>query len=201
MAVVTKDLEAEALDRVVEQLRDQANFEALVSLLSEQVQLVQDATLVVLNDTLVADSEGAQLDGLGAIVGEERFGREDIAYRLGILARIRLNLSSGTTEDVIAIVRALAGAVTVRITDTPPASFLVEIVEPIDPAAVNPDIVANFVASARGASIGAQLLYIEDPEADIFMFAAGDAEEASVDQGWADDAQTIGGHMADVIGA
>ncbi len=169
MSVSDKDLAEEALERVVEQFKDQPNFEALVEALSAQAQSAHDAVLGTLNNTVVADSEGAQLDGIGSIVGEERFGRSDEDYRIAILARIRLNLSNGTPEDIIEIVRLVAGDVSVQLTETPPASFIVDILDALDPD-VDPQIVANFIADARPAGVGGFLIYSEEAESATFAF-------------------------------
>jgi len=44
---------------------------------------------------------GAQLDGLGDILGELRFGRDDETYRLWLRFRIFINTSQGRPEDLI----------------------------------------------------------------------------------------------------
>jgi hypothetical protein len=48
---------------------------------------------------------GAQLDGLGDILGELRFGRDDETYRLWLRFRIFINTSQGRPEDLIEVCR------------------------------------------------------------------------------------------------
>lgn len=50
---------------------------------------------------------GAQLDGVGSIVGESRLGRNDDDYRTAILFRIFVNTSNATPEDLIKGLRLL----------------------------------------------------------------------------------------------
>jgi hypothetical protein len=164
MAATTKDLLTEALGRVTEQLRGKPDFETLVSLLTTQMTALQAALLSILDDTVIDDSEGAQLDGVGAIVGEERFGRDDITYRTFLKARIRLNLSNGTIEDVISLIEAILGGLfTVKLTEYQPAAFIAEVLEGIDPNVINPAQVGALVRSGRAAGVGSGTVFHVDP--------------------------------------
>jgi len=165
MAVSTKDLLAEALDRVIEQLRGKPDFASLVSTFTAQVSGVQAAILGVLDDTIVAASEGAQLDGLGDIVGEERFARDDTIYRIAILARIRLNISNGTMQDIIALIEAvIGGAFTIRVDEYQPAAFIANVLEPIDPTMIDPGVVGAIVRSGKPAGVGSGVhFHVADP--------------------------------------
>ena len=73
----------------------------MLELLGVQVQEVEDAVYQILTDTVLETAEGAQLDGLGEIVGEERAGRDDATYRIAIRTRIAINLSEGTIENIM----------------------------------------------------------------------------------------------------
>lgn len=191
------DLFAEAETRFLEQFKDKIYFSALVEIYTAQMTELQTVFLSLLNLAQVTVAEGVQLDGIGDIVGEARTGRTDANYRIAILARIRLNLSNGTLEDVIALIRAIAGQVGVQVKDFPPASFVARIVDVLNPD-INPALLASFVASGRPTGVNGQVIYQLDEDAAMFTFASGDSEEASTDQGWADDGQTIGGEFADV---
>lgn len=160
MAVTEKDLLAEALERIVEQMRGKTDFGALLSLFTEQASSSQSSILGILNDTNIQLSDGAQLDGIGEIVGEERFARNDVVYRSAILSRIRINLSTGTTEDVISILKAILGPTfTIKIDEYFPASFIATVVEPIDPLLIDPANVAALMRSGRPAGVGSDLIF------------------------------------------
>ena len=159
MAVSDKDLLAEALDRIVEQLKNKPNYAALVSAYTAQSSALQAALLQILDDTSIDNSEGAQLDGLGRIVGEARNGRDDPAYRTALKVRIRVNLSEGTLEEIVAIIVLAIGGGTVEITEYQPAAFIARVLTPIDPDVVSPSQVGELVRQARGAGIGSGTVF------------------------------------------
>jgi len=67
---------------------------------------------------------GVQLDGIGSIVGVARDGLEDPAYRVRIGAQVRINLSTGTPEELLQIARALLpGGIDFHIDELYPAAF------------------------------------------------------------------------------
>jgi hypothetical protein len=190
----------EALANLLSQFKEQANIEALIEALAERWQGVEDVLDDVANSRMLETAVDAHLDGIGEIVGEDRQGRDDTAYRLAIRARIALNAGSGTAEDIYSIVALVLGETYVlRIDEYFPASFVLSVSGALPTA--DAEEVAAILESARPAAVGGQLLYSEEADATTFTFSSDDTEEASTDQGWADDAQADGGHMADVIAA
>jgi hypothetical protein len=154
----------EALRQLAQQFQGKPRLQALLEAFLTQVQALEDALFSVLEETPISTAVGAQLDGLGSIVGEAREGRADPDYRIAILARIRINLSSGTPEDIIALIRAVLGPVTVKLTEYFPADFIAEVLGPIDPLAVNPAQVGAFVRSGRPAGVGSGVVFHVTPE-------------------------------------
>lgn len=67
---------------------------------------------------------GAQLDGAGYIVGEDRKGREDEAYREAIKFRAFLNVSQGTPNDLIYGLRYLTQPSDIQYIESYPATAL-----------------------------------------------------------------------------
>lgn len=109
------------------------NFEKLIADYIQQVQDLEQVFFQLITLRTLDDSVGEQLDGIGSIVGEDRFGRNDDDYRLAVRGRIRLNLSEGTTEDIIAVVRSQIGDKQVVVTeDSYPAHFDASIPETLD---------------------------------------------------------------------
>lgn len=120
--------EAEALDNLIEQFKsghgNQSNLEKLIVTYITQIQELENAWFELIDERTLDTSVGAQLDGIGRIVGEDRLGRNDDDYRQAIRGRIRLNLSRGTAEDIYAIIFAQLGSVVAQITeDSYPAHF------------------------------------------------------------------------------
>lgn len=123
----------EALAQLAQQFHDKPNIAALLAAFIEQIQDLEDV-LVSLHDLRNIDvASDTQLDGIGLIVGEGRGGRDDPSYRSAIRARISLNNSSGTIEELIALARAIVGLVDVQFTDYYPAGFELTVIDPVTP--------------------------------------------------------------------
>ena len=103
-------------------------------------------------------AEGQQLDNLGEIVGETRQGRSDEDYLIAIRAKIKLNISSGTIEDVLAVAALVEDGFTYVTEELFPAAFEITIQEDVTDSA-DVDRVAVFIASARGAGIDGVLRF------------------------------------------
>ena len=154
---------AELLDRRLEQFRDKDRFSAMLEVLGEQVQALEDALYQVLTETSIDVAVGAQLDGLGSVVGEERAGRDDDAYRVAIRVRIAINLSEGTPEDLLALALAISGGSNALLIEYFPASFEIQILDPV-PSGTDPARIASVVRSGKPAGVGAvSIIHVEPP--------------------------------------
>ena len=197
MAVTLKTTHAaQALGRLLEQFKNKTDLAAWLSTYIAEIQEVENM-LVSLNTERTLDSAvGVQLDGIGRIIGQARDGQTDDVYRIRIKARIALNLSSGTVEEVLTIMGLVLDGCTFWWTSRPPASYVLD----VHGATTTADAVeaAAIMGEASAAGVNSQLVYSESSDADTFTFSSGDTEEASTAQGWADDAQTTGGFWADV---
>ena len=152
----------EALANRIEQFKDATNVGSMITSYVEQLQELEAALFQILTETTLDTSVGQQLDNLGAIVGEQRFGRSDDQYRTAIAARIQLNTTEGTLEQMIGLIRAIAGPVTVQIIETFPAGFIAQILDPVDTIAVDIESVAIFVSSGKPAGVRGLLVYATD---------------------------------------
>jgi hypothetical protein len=122
------DHQIRGVARMIERYRRPRTSALLASWLGE-VQSVEDALWQLLIERSLATAEGAQLDVLGAIVGEPRQGRDDETYRLWISARTMVSRSSGTTTEILAIARKLIPADRgIRLEEYYPAAMLVRVV-------------------------------------------------------------------------
>lgn len=157
---LTKNTEhvQQALANFVEQFKGKINLNKLMEIYIEQVQEVENMFDELLKLVYDIDAAfGAQLDILGDIVGEERFGRDDLQYRTAIKARIILNGSEGTPETIIALVLALQPGLTVEILEFFPAEFLVNIPTAIDPTVVDINQIASIIKAGKPAAVAAQV--------------------------------------------
>jgi hypothetical protein len=173
MAIVEKDQEqhvTEALANLLEQFRDKTSVERFLDIYIRQVADLERVFFELAELRFLDTAEGAQLDGIGQIVGEARQSRADPEYRIALSVRITLNLSQGLREDIIEIILGILGpSTTVEIEEYYPAAFLARILDPIDPAFDETQI-GNFVKSAKAAGVnGISTFFVTGP----FQFDTG----------------------------
>lgn len=146
-------------------------------------------------DTEVAlDAEGAQLDVLGALVLQPRYGMSDADYILWLKARIRALRTIGTAKDVTEVLQLIAqiGAV-FRYEDDYPAGFRVY----RDDTETNGiSQIVGIIKTARAAGVGGQYYYHVQPnQSTLFTLTDGVTGISSV-LGFADfNNPGTGGHM------
>jgi hypothetical protein len=85
---------------------------AVLAVIVDQIQDIENGLFSVDEGRMYFDgvtfpAEGAQLDGLGDLLGIERNGLTDEVYRLFITAKIAEDNSSGTVEELLFLVRLL----------------------------------------------------------------------------------------------
>lgn len=162
----------EAKDQLAQQFHGKAKLEALLGALIQQAQDAEDAAFSIHDGFNLDTAVGAQLDGLGGIVGEPRNGREDETYRLWIRARILLNRSSGKVGEIYDIFNLIIPAGTEpELTDYYPAAFVLSITG----GALEPDLadqLSLILHQAKAAGVGASLTWQESADADTFQFSS-----------------------------
>jgi hypothetical protein len=80
---------------MVEQFEDSEKFLQVIDSFSRQIQEIEDVLYDLRMKRYLSIAEGAQLDGIGEIVGETRSGRGDDDYRFAINFKIFQNKSFG----------------------------------------------------------------------------------------------------------
>lgn len=101
--VFIPDHKAQARTRLLSQYHDKPNIEALVQSLATGTQMLEDQIFDLLISTTLTAAQGDALDQWGALVGEVRGSLGDEDYRRFIRARILVNNSEGTTDELLAI--------------------------------------------------------------------------------------------------
>lgn len=145
-----------ALDALPSQHRDKPNTEAFLTIFAEMIQELEDGVYPLITDRFIDTAVGAQLDVIGKIVGYPRSGLLDEPYRLRLKARIAVNRSSGSLEDLITVALLMLQPETALIKSTMhfPAGLSMDVTD----VAVDADtatVVAQFLRDA--ASAGVQL--------------------------------------------
>ena len=176
MSDVTRESDhvGKMLVRLGEEFR-KPRIQATLSAEAAQYQAIEDAYWQLLAEFGIETAVGWALDVLGRIVGEPRQGATDADYRLRVRARIRVNRSDGTIEDVIDVVRLLIGPVllpsaTIKLTEYYPAAFVLRITGLIISGS-QALIYSSFIRQARGAGIGSGFGWQQTADGDAFVTA------------------------------
>lgn len=168
------------VERLIERYRKPRTSALLASWLSE-VQLVEDAFWQLFAERSLAAAYGATLDLLGKIVGQPRGGRDDATYRLWISARVLVERSSGTTEQILAIASKLAGGNTIVLREYYPASFVLDM-GPLDSHTGLQ--IAQLVVPAKAAGVRFTGTWSNVAWPSVFTFAPADVPVAASPMGF-----------------
>lgn len=120
---------ARAQARLLQQYKDKPGVGALIAALAGRAQVIENVLWGLLTQRSIATSVGAQLDGLGKLVGLSRAsvpgGVSDAVYRKWIQAQVLLNRSNGTIPDLDAIFSFVCDVGTViQVVEFAPASIV-----------------------------------------------------------------------------
>jgi len=113
-----------SLALMIEQFKPATNLKKLITATVDQLQITENQANALVLYRSIDNAEGEQLDGVGAIVGEERLSRSDSEYRDAIKFRIFINGSSGEPETLIAVIKEMTNTTEVRYFDIFPARVL-----------------------------------------------------------------------------
>jgi len=150
------DQVAEGLATLIQQYRNKPKIAAFLTAYLEQIQDLENVYFDLIIERTIDNAVGVQLDGLGAIVGEDREGRSDTDFRLWIRARIQANRSNGYVNELIAITLLVTTDNTVWISQYPPASMHITIGGVLDE---DPDQIALLLNGAIAAGVGGAIIY------------------------------------------
>jgi hypothetical protein len=162
MTLITQFTEHEELSqtRFLDQFRNSVDLKAYMKGLATQIQDLENAAFEVILERVLPTAVGEQLNALGAIVGQPRTTSDDAVYQVQIQARIAINLSDSTPEDLInvGLLIFLSTGETFFIREEWPAQTRVTV---IDPIVVDPALAAALLESTDPA--GSRLLFSYSP--------------------------------------
>lgn len=166
---------AQAQARLLTQYKDKPLFLGLVAALAGRAQVMEDALWQLLTQRSLTTAVGAQLDGIGKIVGLARAavpgGTDDTVYRLWLRAEILVNLSNGTIPDLDAIIALTATPGTVPvIAEVAPAGIVVQL--GVSAQTQGPALAA-IIQRAKAAGVNATVDYLATSQAFGFDGATG----------------------------
>ena len=95
------DYAAIAVPRLTGQFENSPKLRAIVAAIVSQLTTLENVADSLMSDRWIDTAIGAQLDGCGYIVGEQRSGRNDNEYRKAIKFRVFVNVSKGTPNNLV----------------------------------------------------------------------------------------------------
>lgn len=98
---------AQAKARLLSQYKDKERVECMIQAFSQGYQDIEECLFKMYYERSVNSAIGEQLDIIGFIVGQPRYGWDDDAYRVLILGKIGANISKGTPEELISMFKLL----------------------------------------------------------------------------------------------
>jgi len=152
----------EAVARFRDQYQGKPNLNGLASIMAARTQLIENALYSLLVNRALRNATGILLDRIGGIVGLPRGtvpgGAVDATYAAWLGAQIRLNQSSGTAADLIAVLSAIgtAGSI-VQVLDSYPASVVVRIPNVVQPQG---SAMIAVLQLAKAAGVNASMDYL-----------------------------------------
>ncbi len=169
------DHQDRAKARLASQYQGSDSFTKLVSIATAEHQTVEDVLWAEFTETLDT-ATGAALDTIGKIVGQPREGREDSVFRIWIRARVRLNKSGGTPEDILAVFAAITqGSTKIVLEEQFPAGLELRL---SGLAITNAAQLAAVLRSARSAGVRGLLETTNGTPAQTFTLDTGPGLDA-----------------------
>lgn len=163
-----------AISRLSHQFRGKSRIEGLLTALAQQAQELDSAFQSLLVERQIDTAIGSQLDAIGSIVGQPRDGNSDDLYRRYVRARIMVNRSQGTTEDLIRVTSLVIhdDDALIRIMSQGIAALVVR-VEEGSVAADVADVTIDMLREAVSAGVRIILESSTVPASQAFNFADG----------------------------
>ena len=126
-------------DLLPTQFKGLTNWEGFLNAVAAQVQTYEDEIYRFFDELDLNHAIGAQLDGLGEILGESRNSRGDTEYRSALRVRLKINTSSGEPETLIEVLAAITDSTSVQLLE--PSTAYIELT--FDGTTIPSDLLAN----------------------------------------------------------
>jgi hypothetical protein len=161
-----------ALSRLKQQFKDRPKIEAMLTALVAEVQPLESALQQLYHERAIDTAIGAQLDVLGAIVGQPRGGLSDELYRRYIRTKISVNQSDSLVENVIRVMNLFVNddAASYEVDEQYPAGIAARVHGRILTEAESDGLI-RFLRDTVAAGVRILLEYLTALEADTFSTA------------------------------
>jgi hypothetical protein len=159
----------EMLDGLVSMFSDAENLQKLLDIVAQQIQDTEQTIFDLWFECLLSNSNGAQLDQYGRIVGQPRMGLSDADYRKTINVRIQVNRGKGEVTRLISAMTRLLGN-TVHYQWVAPAFYSMSFISAVPISGQWELFIQGIVLDLTPAGVGYEL--IEAPTG-AFQFDSG----------------------------
>lgn len=105
-----------AVGRVPDDLNKE-NFNKFVTVFTEEMQILEEALLILAEQKDINTVTGVWLEYLGKLIGEERKGRVDSEYRAALKLKISSNSADGTPDTISLLVKDYTSSDNVRLSE------------------------------------------------------------------------------------
>ncbi len=163
---------------LITEFKTKPNIKGLAEIFGAKIQELEDALFQLFTLRGVDTAFGAQLDLLGAVVGVVRGGLNDTDYATAIRAEILLNVSSGTIQQILALMYTAFPGVVFTGVEEYPADFRIVAHSPL----ANPAQAGALVHSALPAGVGGYLVYSIVPAGHTFTYCDSNDSQPVIDE-------------------
>lgn len=192
------DHSEQGVSKFLEQFKDKDFIANLARSYLNRIQELEYAIWEVILIRGVEASEGVNLDALGVVVGRPRLGLVDVDYRVALRAQIRINRSSGTPEDMIAVTGlSITPGQLFTFQEAYPATDVIEV---LGTSVFDLLVLLDNLIRAKAGGVRLLLQYSLNPVGASFTFSDDDTTMSSVQLGFGDDTDpSVGGYFTDVL--
>lgn len=177
-----------AFRRLLSQYRSKPRIVAFVRALARAANVCEEELFSVLISFDIDNANRNRLEIWGSLVGEQRGGLTDDEYRRFIKARMLVNTSNGTPDELIRILETVTYPSEVSYRDCFPACYMITALRGTPMSDIVARRVGRLMIQAKPAGIGCIVIEAVSP---AFGFA-GDADAGGYDEGLFSRTITVG---------
>lgn len=195
-SILIPDHVTRAQSLLIEEFKRSTRLNQLVKAIVDPMQEVEHVGNDLYISRRLSQAGGAQLDGIGEIVGEPREGRSDEDYREAIEFRIFINTSNAEPETLIQALKFTTNASKVKLWELPYA-----VIQMFTNGSFIPDNLVSTMESI--AAVGVRIDYISTSLNTVpFSFALDTGGDNPEGKGWnelgyAPGGQEVGGQFVE----
>ncbi len=143
----------DAKDRQVWQYEESDNFNKLIEIHAERMQILENALYDLLRFRAISTASGIQLDRLGEYYLVTRDGDSDNGYRSRIITEIARVQQAGQVEPILTSLRTLSNQSDVSLLQLFPATLIGYIYVDVFGDIADPDILAEIMDGVKAAGV------------------------------------------------